>query len=408
MYMETGHQQLFYDGRMVLVPSFYHGSYRRFLLEVVIRLGKDLRNGWHKLQGKGSKTNRHKKAVEDGIGHAIKTGGRAGGAIQLDAAVKAALLQPDARELHSLSNALERFSEFPRAYALRAQGHALLGDELGIPWDGRPITDGGLVVTPMRFDRQSLSYAIQYASYIGMAADLAPGCTVYLNSRLIPLFERSFPAARYVSHDDMPERPCADGDRHISLERLPALFATSKEAIAGAHRPLLAHPDLVQAMRARYSDNGKPVIGIAWGSKNEKKDVPGFKAWNTLLADSPARFLSLQYGDVEGALSRLSAKSGAEVMSDSTVDQLSDMDQFAAQLAAVDAVVTISNTGAHLAGAMGCNMITLLDDRFHLTWPFFENRTPWYPGAELVRRNGRKWDDVMVQVRKRVHELVSA
>jgi ADP-heptose:LPS heptosyltransferase len=74
------------------------------------------------------------------------------------------------------------------------------------------------------------------------------------------------------------------------------------------------------------------------------------------------------------------------------------MDRFAAQIASVDAVVSISNTAAHLAGALSVPTIVILEDRLR-NWPVFSDRVPWYPTVRLVRRNGREWTEVMQEVR---------
>ncbi|NNV30706.1 hypothetical protein GTA44_11245 [Roseobacter sp. HKCCD9056] len=370
-------------------------------------MAKDARNGWKKLTGQSARKPNAKKTVEQTIGAAVANGGQSAGLRSLDQALTEAQTAPDAQTLHYLATALERLGEFPRAYKLRAQGHELLSVAPGQPWEGQPLPDGNLVITPMRYDRQSIHYAIQYASMIGLAAERAPGCKVYLEPRLIPMFSRSFPTATFLNEDDMPEDVCAPDEYHAGLERLPALFATSEQRIAAAHRPILADLDLSESLRARYAPDGKPLIGIAWGSLNSRKDVPSFDAWARLLNGMDAHFISLQYGDVAKAKARVERAGSCDVLVDPQIDQFVDMDGFAAQLSAVDLIVTISNSGAHLAGAMGRPMIVLLDDRFHLSWPYFQDHTPWYPDATLVRRNGRDWEDVMQSVRATVSDWLS-
>jgi ADP-heptose:LPS heptosyltransferase len=89
------------------------------------------------------------------------------------------------------------------------------------------------------------------------------------------------------------------------------------------------------------------------------------------------------------------------------VDSLGDLDRFAAQVASMDAVVTISNTGAHVAGAVGVPTAIILDDKNHLIWPAWGERTGWYPTVRLVRRNARNWPDVLADaINTFRHELV--
>lgn len=386
------------------MPSFYHGSYSRYAKDLVVRLGKDLRNGWGKITRRRGSASNPKRDVEGVISAAIAQGGERAGRVALDDAITKAESGSDPRELHYLASALERFSAFHEAYELRARAHALLDEPAvtGPAWDGQPLSGGKLVITPMRYDRQSLSYPIQYASMIGQASERAPGCIVYLDPRLISLFARSFPKADFRSQDAMPDDPCSGGALHASLDQLPALFATSSETILALHQPLIADPERTAELRRRYAPEDRLLIGLAWGSTNTRKDVPSFAQWATALSNMPGTFISLQYGDTDPALKRMQDLGGPAIISDPKIDQMVDMDAFAAQLAATDVVLTISNTGAHLAGAMGRPSVVLLDDRFHLTWPYFHRTTPWYPKAQLMRRQSRDWSRVLDEARSAI------
>ena len=113
--------------------------------------------------------------------------------------------------------------------------------------------------------------------------------------------------------------------------------------------------------------------------------------WRALLGRLPGRFVSLQYGEVRPALSDFERWVPEHIIQDSSVDQLADMDRFAAQVSALDMVVTVSNTAAHLAGALGVPAIVMLGDRFHLMWPASGNRIAQYPSVRLIHRAGRDW-----------------
>jgi len=127
-----------------------------------------------------------------------------------------------------------------------------------------------------------------------------------------------------------------------------------------------------------------------------------------LLASVDAKFVSLQYGKVAGELARLAAGSQKTIINDASVDQLANMDRFAAQIASLDAVVTISNTGAHLTGALGVPMIVIIDDNFRRIWPVGTDRTPYYPAATIVAKNGRGWEAVIKEAAKRLGETLAS
>jgi ADP-heptose:LPS heptosyltransferase len=98
---------------------------------------------------------------------------------------------------------------------------------------------------------------------------------------------------------------------------------------------------------------------------------------------------------------------GVEIIHDPTIDQLKDMDGFAAQVAAMDAVFTTSCTTAHVAGALGVPGIVVVPVGRGLHWYWFADRTdsPWYPSLRLARqRTPERWDDAIAEA---VHALAS-
>jgi hypothetical protein len=79
------------------------------------------------------------------------------------------------------------------------------------------------------------------------------------------------------------------------------------------------------------------------------------------------------------------------------------MDGFAAQVAALDAVIAISNTGAHLAGALNVPTVLLRDGRLGM-FPATGSEAVWYPRTVMVHRRRRKWDVVLDEASERLTE----
>ena len=94
------------------------------------------------------------------------------------------------------------------------------------------------------------------------------------------------------------------------------------------------------------------------------------------------------------------AAAGAPLLVDRSVDQFSDVDLFAAQIAAMDMVVTVDNSTAHLAGALGVPALVLLP--FVSDWRWLQARedSPWYPTLRLFRQpKVGDWQSVMQRVK---------
>ncbi|ESZ19191.1 hypothetical protein [Mesorhizobium sp. L48C026A00] len=309
--------------------------------------------------------------------------------------------------LDELSKALMRMGAYGPAAELKiARRHIVEGRADG-EWLGQDISGQVLLVDLMETEKQGLATAIHHASSVGRALARAARLIVLVEHRLVPLFQRTFPAAdvRAVGQGTK----AAYGEAHLfaGVQHLTAVFETDETTIREHFVPLKPDPARVADFRARYRRNGRPLVGVAWGSSNPGKDLPPLTAWRGLLGRQDLQFVSLQYGRIEPDLKILTDGDPARILHDVLVDQLVDMDLFAAQVAAMDAVVTISNTGAHLAGALGIPSVFILGDGFKRSWPVEGDRTPYYPSAVLVSKRERPWAAVMEDAQNHMGSLIS-
>jgi ADP-heptose:LPS heptosyltransferase len=99
-------------------------------------------------------------------------------------------------------------------------------------------------------------------------------------------------------------------------------------------------------------------------------------------------------------LENQAAAAGAPILIDRTIDQLSDLDIFAAQIAAMDLVITIDNSTAHLAGALGVPVWVLLPFAPDWRWLLDREDCLWYPTMRLFRQTELgNWQSVVERVR---------
>jgi hypothetical protein len=75
-----------------------------------------------------------------------------------------------------------------------------------------------------------------------------------------------------------------------------------------------------------------------------------------------------------------------------------DLDALAAMIAGLDLVVTIDNTVAHLAGALGKPVWILLARGAEWRYGCSGETTPWYPSARLFRQEAAGWPGVIARV----------
>jgi ADP-heptose:LPS heptosyltransferase len=98
-----------------------------------------------------------------------------------------------------------------------------------------------------------------------------------------------------------------------------------------------------------------------------------------------------------------------ESVADTAIDlapALNDFSDTAAALSALDLVVTVDTSMAHLAGALGRPVWTMLPHAQDWRWLKTREDTPWYPTMRLFRQSApRVWTDVLSRVHSELSEL---
>lgn len=238
---------------------------------------------------------------------------------------------------------------------------------------------------------------ILYGTYLPALLELSD-VDVYLlvSTKLSPLFSRAFKNTRLkvISEEevcglvgrDVWNLPMASIPHflHVHFDRDPA-------------PPGAAY--LKKLLGLRQSQVSSDLrIGISWKSQNglfgvrKSADLaamiePFFKVGQGV------KCLNLQYGDVYEDLEPLSEKAMQIFDPTTTVDKLNDLMGLVSLMSCCHAVVTTSNTTAHLAGACGLPTYVLLPNGMARFWYWHRGRTdsPWYERVTLVEAGQGGW-----------------
>ena len=260
-------------------------------------------------------------------------------------------------------------------------------------WVGERMEVGSVLI----WREQGIGDEVMFAGMIADAVRTGTRCILECDARLQPIFERSFPEVTVVteSGEDL------DVVAQLPSGSLPGLFRrTEVEFCAGGEAYLMADGARRDAMRARYSD-GRPVVGLAWYTANRKSGrlrSVDLGVLARLFEGTDVRWVSLQYGDFDGLEEQAR---GLPICVDREVDQLVDLDGFAAQVAAMDLVITIDNSTAHLAGALGVPVWVMLPAVADWRWMEGREDSPWYGSMRLFRQAATgDWGGVVERVRE--------
>ena len=266
---------------------------------------------------------------------------------------------------------------------------------------GQPV-DGKTVLV---LAEQGVGDEVMFA---GMVPDLVEaGATVIreADSRLVPLFERSFAGIECIGKGDPPTAETRrDGiDFQSPGGNLGRWLRPNLESFPGRQSYLVADKNRRDGLRENYLSDGESLlVGVAWVSKNKRIGPQKSMTLMELaqLTGIPGiRFIDLQYGDTAGERAQFEDETGTSIVHDDSIDQMADLDAFAAQVAAMDLVISVDTAVAHLAGALGTMVWTLLPFNSDWRWMLGRDDSPWYPSMRLFRQEAPgDWEGVFQEV----------
>lgn len=266
-------------------------------------------------------------------------------------------------------------------------------------WQGQTLPPSATLLIRAE---QGIGEQIMLAPLIERARARTPRIVAECDKRMVSLMARSLPAITWVPWTDPPDNALRDPAiiHQLALGRLPSLFLPDESAFGDGAPILVADPARRDAVRRELGDN-KPIIGLAWASGRspaaDRKAIP-VAALRPLLTSLPARFVVLQYEPAVADMAELRSW-GVDLANCPDLDPMTDLEGFAATIAACDHVITISNATAHFAGALGVPASVLLSTCPLWHWFTQSSTSPWYGSLKLYRqKDSGAWDQVIAAV----------
>ncbi len=266
-------------------------------------------------------------------------------------------------------------------------------------WDGLPLTQP-LLVLP----EQGLGDQIFYAGMLPDLQKTMPGSVVCLDPRLISLFQRCFYQLQFITPDALKQETGRTYGAQIYLGSLGQFFRHNQDAMARVSSPyLLAEPTQEKMLRSLLRKENRLVCGLSWVSKSSDHGRDKSLTLDTLkplLGLTDIDFIDLQYGDTIEEREQFQKTTAIPVRKINAIDNFYDIDGLAALISACDIVITVSNSTAHLAAALGKPVLVMLPNHTPLWyWHLNTQTSPWYPTASLYRQNQRgDWREVVAQI----------
>ena len=257
-------------------------------------------------------------------------------------------------------------------------------------WPDQEVDPTGTLVWN---DQAGVGEEVMYLGALPQLVERVGRLAISCTSKLAPLLRRSFPEMTVTTCKQTQPEDLGLGARPAEVPLILAVAALRRSLMDfPVHQGYLrADPAVVARLRERYGDpDGRPLIGISWSSprgfQGPDKAVP-LADWGPVFQTLNARFISLQYHADPNEIAEARARHGVDILVDPDLDTFADLDNLAAQISAMDRVLSISNITAHLAGALGQPVEMIYPSEIALLWYWFHDRSdsPWYPSMTIHR-----------------------
>lgn len=276
----------------------------------------------------------------------------------------------------------------------------------GALWQGEDLNGKRIFVSA----EQGIGDQFLLGQLVKELNDKGAEITLSCNAKIVSIMQRSLPELDiHNDSDQLPDALLNTMNYKATLLGL-AQFLRPDMASFKPLQYLQASPTLVTEIREKYQElfGQKLRVGISWQSHT--KDLNQLKStqleqWQGILQHEDVQFISTQYRPDSNQLERIKNLFGVEIYQDD-FDPFDDCEKALAQLANLDLLISVSNSGVHMAGQLGIPTWVLIDSTPLWHWFAEGDDSPWYDSIRLYRQElpGR-WEEPLQKIANDLSEF---
>ena len=257
-------------------------------------------------------------------------------------------------------------------------------------WDGSALEGRRILLHA----EQGLGDTLQFVRYAPLVRQRGGFVILECQQTLLRLLAGASGIDRLIARG----HPLPDFDCHAPLLSLPAIFRTAIDTIPAAVPYVEVAPVEVERWReiieSRAGARGGLKVGLTWAGnprhRNDRNRSLSPRDLSALASLDQTVFFQLQKD----------AAAAPDLEMIELLDGSSDFLDTAAILQNLDLLISVDTSVAHLAGALGRPVWTLLPFAPDWRWMTGRSDSPWYPSMRLYRQQRRKdWAEVLQRVR---------
>ena len=255
-------------------------------------------------------------------------------------------------------------------------------------WNGKSLAGQDVILRCLH----GLGDTIQFLRYTPMIKQIARSLTIEAQPALKKLVENCGLADNVITWGEPEPR----WSQQVEIMELPRIFRTTLDSIPGD----------VPYIRLSSVKNGvkrPPLqVGLVWASSrfNPARSIL-LEILSQVCGLESCEFLSFQGAPDDDDLAQCPAPIRV------AYEQKDCLISAAKALLEIDLLITVDTMMAHLAGALGVRVWTLLPYEADWRWMLERRDSPWYPTMRLFRQMEQgEWKPVIDQVRTELRRLV--
>ena len=120
---------------------------------------------------------------------------------------------------------------------------------------------------------------------------------------------------------------------------------------------------LTKQLKNKFKTKKKYICGLSWISKNDNIGVNksvSLEILKPILLIKNIEFLDIQYNDTSCERDKFYKENGIKISKIESIDNFNDLNGLTSLIDICDFVITVSNTNAHISGALGKKTFLLL------------------------------------------------
>ena len=269
-------------------------------------------------------------------------------------------------------------------------------------WDNQKLKDKKILIVREQGAGDEILYGSMYRELIKSGNDIK----IEADPRILPLFERATNSSGiFIEKDTISQNKklLKKIDLIIFAGSLGKIFRKNKKNFPNKNIYLETKDNLLNKIKSELDNvDNNLKVGLSWFSKNKR--IGGGKsmtldALKPVLKNKKVTFVNLQYGDHDQEIVDFKNKTGIDIINLKHIDKFNDFESLAALIKSLDLMITVSNTTAHLAGAVGQNTWVMApkNDSLLFYWNTGEESTPWYPSVKIFSKI-KTWDDTIKKI----------